>query len=216
MNAVGYYAARNLASLRNHAYWEYCERQWKHSKPAGYPSFREWRKASECCSDLVLDQCEMCEEKRRLIDLSRRVRPRTLCNAVERYLEWEVFSYWARTALEAGSRLPSTVEREVKQRCPGFLEANAAPRAACPEEEPHWRFSRMIKWIEDHEFTDTKKQSWFDVLLYQARLHPRHARVVDYWHDWEADWTKHSSARYPPFKRWRDSADRYTFELADS
>jgi hypothetical protein len=28
MNAVGYYAARDLASLRNQAYWEYCERQW--------------------------------------------------------------------------------------------------------------------------------------------------------------------------------------------
>ena len=40
MNAVGYYAARELASLRNHAYWEYCERQWKHSKPAAYPSFQ--------------------------------------------------------------------------------------------------------------------------------------------------------------------------------
>ena len=40
MNAVGYYAARDLASLRNHAYWEYCERQWKHSKPAAYPSFQ--------------------------------------------------------------------------------------------------------------------------------------------------------------------------------
>src|SRR6516164_7947831 len=34
MNAVGYYAARDLASLRNHAYWDYCERQWKRSKPA--------------------------------------------------------------------------------------------------------------------------------------------------------------------------------------
>ncbi len=47
MNAVGYYAARDLASLRNHAYWEYCERRWKRSKPASYPSFRDWLKASE-------------------------------------------------------------------------------------------------------------------------------------------------------------------------
>ena len=51
MNAVGYYSARDLASLRNHAYWEYCERQWKLSKPAAYPSFRDWLKASEQCDD---------------------------------------------------------------------------------------------------------------------------------------------------------------------
>jgi hypothetical protein len=49
MNAAGYYAARDLTSLRNHAYWEYCERQWKRSKPAAYPSFPEWLKASEHC-----------------------------------------------------------------------------------------------------------------------------------------------------------------------
>jgi hypothetical protein len=74
----------------------------------------------------------------------------------------------------------------------------------------------LIKWIEDHEFADAKKQGWFDVLLYQACLHPRHARVIDYWHDWEADWARHSSGEYPSFRQWRDSADSYTFKLADS
>ena len=167
MNAVGYYAARDLASLRNHAYWEYCERQWKHSKPAAYPSFQEWRKASERCSEQVLDECQMREEKRRLIKLSRRVGPRTLRKAVERYLEWEIFGYWVRTALESGCPLPASVEGAVRQRCPNFLEADAAAHAANPEEEPHCRFNRMIKWVEDHEFTDAKTRGWFDVLLHR-------------------------------------------------
>ena len=61
----------------------------------------------------------------------------------------------------------------------------------------------MIKWIEDHEFAGAMKRRWFDVLLYQARLHPRHARVIDYWHDWEAEWEKHSSSEYPPFAQWK-------------
>ena len=215
MNAVGYYAARDLASLRNHAYWEYCEGQWKRSKPAAYPSFQEWRKASERCIDQVLDECQMREEKRRLIKLSRRVSPRTLRQAVDRYMEWEVFAYWARTALESGCPLPASVERELKRACPGFLEVDAAVRAANPKEEPHLRFNRMIKWIEDHEFTNATKRGWFDVLLYQVRLHARHARVIDYWHDWEADWEKHSSPKYPSFAQWKKAADSYTFELDD-
>ena len=90
MNAVGYYAARDLSSLRNHAYWEYCERQWKLSKPAAYPSFRDCVRASEQCDDQALDECEMREEKRRLIKLGRRVSPRALRNAVTRYLKWGV------------------------------------------------------------------------------------------------------------------------------
>ena len=136
MNAVGYYATRDLASLRNHAYWEYCERQWKLSKPAAYPSFRDWLKASEHSSDRALDECEMHEDKRRLIKLSRRVDPHELRKAVERYLEWEILACWARTALEADPPLPDSVEREVNRRCPGFLRADAAVRAANPQEEP--------------------------------------------------------------------------------
>jgi hypothetical protein len=215
MNAVGYYAARDLASLRNHAYREYCERQWKRSKPAAYPSFRDWLRASEHCCDQILDECQMREEKRHLIKLSRRVSPRTQRKAVDRYIEWEAFAYWARTALESGCPLPASVERELKRRCTGFLEADADVRAASPEEEAHCRFSRLIKWIEDHEFSNAKKRGWFDVLLYQARLHPRHARVIDYWHDWEAETEKHSSSEYPSFAQWKKAADSYTFELDD-
>jgi hypothetical protein len=150
-----------------------------------------------------------------LIKLSRRVSPRTLRQAVDRYIEWEALAYWARTALESDCPLPASVERELKRRCPGFLEADAAVRAVNPEEEPHFRFNRMIKWIEDHEFVSAKKRGWFDVLLYQARLHPRHVRVIDYWHDWEAGWTNEGSNRYPSFSQWQRSADSYTFELDD-
>ena len=210
MNAVGYYAARDLASLRNHAYWDYCERQWKCSKPATYPSFREWLKASEDCPDQVLGDYGMRDEKRRLIKRSRRVGPRGLHNAVTRYLEWEVFAYWARTAIEAGRPLPVVVEREVNRRCPGFLEADATAHAAKPEEESHFRFYRLLDWIGEHEFGQVQKQGWYEVLLYQVGLHARHARLSVYWHDWEPGCKKERSNRYPSFSQWQRSADSYT------
>src|SRR5579859_608945 len=107
MSAIGYYAARELASHRNHAYWLLCEREWSRSKPANYPSFRDWLKASEHCGDEALDECDMREDQRQLIKLMRRVGPRTLRHASERYIAWEVFAYWTRSALEACSRLPA-------------------------------------------------------------------------------------------------------------
>jgi hypothetical protein len=213
MNAVGYYAARDLASLRNHAYWEHCERQWTVSRPAAYPSFRDWLKASEQCDDQALDECEMREERRRLIKLSRRVGPRALRKAVNRYLDWEVFAYWARIAIEAGPPLPPSVEREVNRRCPGFLEADAAAHAAEPEEEPHFRFYRLLDWIGEHGFGQAQKEGWYEVVLYQAELHARHARVIDYWHDLESGRTKERSNRYPSFSQWRRATDSYKFEL---
>ncbi len=216
VNAVGYFAARDLRSLRNHAYWEYCERAWRRSKPAVYPSFPEWLKASEHCSDQVLDEYEMLEEKHQLIKLMRRVGPRAIHLAVECYLEWEVFAYWARTALEAQPPLPPSVRRELRQKCQYDLETHIISRALNPTEVLHCRFNRLLEWIEEHEFARPKKEGWLDVLRYQARLHPRHARVIDYWHDWEAQWAKHPSPQYPSLKKWRDAADRYTFGPVDA
>ncbi|HEV2416520.1 MAG TPA: hypothetical protein VGX94_01820 [Terriglobia bacterium] len=73
MNAVGYYAVRDLAALRDEAYWSYCERQWKRSKPAVCPSFQEWRKTSEHFSDEVLNEFELRGETRELINGARRI-----------------------------------------------------------------------------------------------------------------------------------------------
>jgi hypothetical protein len=154
----------------------------------------------------------MREEKRRLIKLSRQVGTRVLRNTVTRYVDWGVFSYWARTAIEAGPPLPVSVERLVNRRCPGFLEADASAHAAKPEEEPHFRFYRLLDWIGEHEFGQIQKQGWYGVLIYQAELHARHARVIDYWHDWESG-RKEGSNRYPSLSQWQRAADSYTFEL---
>jgi hypothetical protein len=111
--------------------------------------------------------------------------------------------------------MPALVEREMNRRCQGFLRADTAARAANPAEEPHCRFNRMIEWIEDHDFTHVKKRGWFDVLLYQTRLHARHARVIDYWHACEVRCTKDPSTAYLSFTQWQRAADSYTFELSD-
>lgn len=133
MNAIGYYAVRDIVSLRNEAYWEYCERQWKRSKPAAYPSFQEWRKEAGLCTDEVLNECEMREEMRRLAKLSQRVGARTLRKAAEQYVAWEVFSYWAPPALEAARPLPNFIKWPLRERCPGFLEADPA---SCSRNSP--------------------------------------------------------------------------------
>ncbi|MGH9350685.1 MAG: transposase [Terriglobia bacterium] len=172
MDAVGYYAVRDLAALRDEAYWSYCERQWKLSKPTVYPSFREWRRASERCEGPVIDACEMREKERGLIKASQRTSPRMLRKAVDRYVGWQVFAYWARTALESDHPLPGPVDREVRQRCPGFLASDAAAKARRPAEEPYQRFNRLMRWIEDHEFARARKQGWFDALVNYTGLVP--------------------------------------------
>jgi len=206
MNAVGYYAVRDPASIRNNAYWEHCEREWKISKPAFYPGFWEWRKASEHCSARVLDECEMPPEKRELVKLSQQVGPRVLRDTIDQYLDWQMFAYWARSAIEFCDLLPTVVRRELQRRCHGFLQSDSDSK-----QRPDSRFNRLMAWIEDHEFVKAKEQGWFNVVVYQASLHPRQARVVDYWREWQAQWSERSLAAYPRFKEWKAAADNFIF-----
>jgi hypothetical protein len=211
MNAVGYYAVRDLAALRDDAYWFYRERQWEQSQPAAYPSFQEWRKASESCGDELIDHFETTEEVRELLRLSRLVRPRTLRKTVDRYIEWQLFAYWTRAALDPRHRLPDAVKRKIRRHCPGFLESIISSSGS------HTTglggpFNQLQRWIEEHEFARPRKKGWLPVLIYQARIHPRHQRLIDYWQQWQHLLSKRPPDRYPSFRQWTAAVDAYTFE----
>lgn len=216
MDAVGYYAVRDLAALRAEAYWYYCDRQWKLSRPAAYPSFREWRKASEHCSGQVLDTFETTEELRELLKLSRRVGPRTLRKTVDQYVEWQVFAYWARAAFDWKQPLPEIVKRELRRRCQGFLATDTSPRRGSQKQECGEAFNLLLRWIEEHEFARAGREGWLPVLLYQAHLHPRHARVIDYWRYWEKVHAKRGRSRYLSLEQWQAAVDSYTFDSEEA
>jgi len=213
MNAVGYYAVRDLAALRNDAYWYYCEPQWQRSKPAAYPSFQDWRKASEHCSDEVVDHFETASTLGDLIRLSRRVSPRILNQTVDLYVEWLVFAYWVHTALDWEDRLPDSVKREFQRRCPGFLETVVMSDGSVGTEAEVY-FDRLLCWMEEQKFTRPRGEGWWPVLIYQARLHPRHQRLLDAWNHHQR--IRSNRQRYLSFEQWSAFVNTYTFELEDA
>jgi hypothetical protein len=205
MNAVGYYAVKDLASLRDDVYSEWCIENWKQHKPRSYPTFAAWRRASEQVPDEILDQVEMRDDRRELIKCMTRIRPRALELAVEKHVHWQVFALWARSALEELPQLPRGVERELQLKCPAFRKqfTSARHRPA---------FEALIQWIEKRYFTRARREGWLDALVYEADLHPRRQRAKDYWIDWENQWTLAGRHGYPPFSAWTRALDRYTFE----
>jgi hypothetical protein len=211
MDAVGYYAVRDLAALRDEAYWHYCVREWKRSKPSVYPAFRQWRKDSKNCSDEALDTFETTEDLRQLLKLSKRAGPRMLSKWVDLYVEWQAFAYWVRLALGMCEPSPDTVRRELRRRCPGFV-ADSAPLQGHERKTHDQHFNALLRWIEEREFTRPHKEGWLPVVLYQARLHPRYQRVVGYWHHWQWLRSRRPHSRYSSFARWKAAADGYTAE----
>jgi hypothetical protein len=213
MNAVGYYAVRDLAALRNEAYWYYCEPQWQRSKPAAYPSFQEWHKASEHCSDEVVDHFETASTLCDLIRFSRRVSARTLNETVDQYVEWLVFACWVHTALDREDHLPDSMKREFERRCPGFLETVVMSDGSGGTEAEVY-FDRLLHWMEEQKFTRPRTEGWWPVLIHQARLHPRRQRLLDVWRHHQRIRSKRQG--YPSFEQWTAFVDAYTSEPEDA
>jgi hypothetical protein len=213
LRAVTYYAARDPDFLRDCAYWQHCVRQWKQQRPLLYPSFEEWRKASEHCDDEVLDAFEMREGRRQIIKAIRAIGPERLAEAVTQYVEWEAFTYWLRSLLEADTKFPDIVTKEVQSRCPGFLEYDKELRSTLSPENYARRWKALVEWGENRFFVEARKEGWFDALVSYARAHPRSARTVDYWvFYWDEHWLARSLGTYPSFQEWRQAADDYVVQ----
>lgn len=209
MDAVGYYATKDLSVIRDWAYSEYCVDAWKRNAPHPYPSFQEWRDAARRLDDETLDLMELREDRRNLIKASRRVHPRRLSSAVGQYVKYKILAYWASAALRDFPRLPEPVAQELERICPGYLD----------DQSPHsgntQLLDSLIRWVEDRRFHRAKREGWFEVLLYQAQLHPRCARAKAYWTCVATRRAKGRRSRCPSLASWTAAVDAYTFEPVD-
>jgi hypothetical protein len=213
LRAVTYYAVRDPAYARDCAYLQWCEGRWERQRPPAYPSFEEWRSASEQCADEVLDAFNMDEAKRQIIKASRAIGPERLTAAVAQYMEWEAFTYWLRSLLESDTRFPETVTRVVQHRCPGFLESDKERRSTLSPENYTQRWKALLEWGEERFFTEVRREGWFDTLQVYVRAHPRSIRTIDYWvFYWDEHWSTRPLDTYPSFQEWRQSADNYVVQ----
>src|SRR5207249_8225719 len=71
MRAVSFYAVRDLAYARNWAYWQHSESLWSARRPPSYPSFEEWKTASENCADEVVDASGLRPERKEMVKAAR-------------------------------------------------------------------------------------------------------------------------------------------------
>jgi len=202
--AITYYAMRDPRYQRAEVCWSECVEKWKKAKPIQYPSFEEWKSMAAQCDETA----HLTASERKARASSKLVHPERLCEAVARYIDWEALAYWARPALERGSRLPVEVANNLERRCPGFLDANI--RARQQESGGDSRaWQRLMLWIADLHFQDSQTEGWFDAILVHVRSHPRSIRTMEYADHCDELWSSELPNPYPSFEDWRGNADLY-------
>jgi hypothetical protein len=186
-NAVTYYAVRDPRFQRAEVCWSECVEKWKEAKPIHYPSFEEWKGMASQCDDTA----HLVASERRARSTCKLVDPARLAAAVS-----------------SASPIPAEVTHELGRRRPGFVDVMTGIREhRLKGSSQAW--DRLMCWIADQFFQDTKTEGWFDAILIQVRSHPRAIRTVEYADHCDEIWRSQLPDPYPPFESWRRDADSY-------
>jgi hypothetical protein len=206
LHAVLFYGIRQPRYQQAMGYWLDCSDRWSKEPPSGYPGLSDWLK---CAAAFNPAAC-MLPEHRLAWDSLFRVAPERLSHSVGQYLDWEVFSYWVRTALEsARGEMPSHVKSELDRRCPGFLQHDSQFPVDDSSGLPlSWR--RLGNWIKLEHFEESMREGWFEAVGLCVSVHPRHIRAGQFWYWWDEHYRTAGAKPYPAFSEWNLSLDTWT------
>jgi len=191
LDALVFYGFRDTRCQGYWTYWEHCEKEWKSRRPRPFPDFPQWRRSALSWK------------------LQGNVGCGAVAKAVEEYLDFEAVVYWLRPLFEAPTdELPANVVLELKQECPGLLEfVNTHISGTYLRKSRRWQ--RLFNWGKEHVLSQAKKERWVDHVLSQARIHPRHVRMVDYTALWCKARLGITRLPYPSPRQWRRNAESY-------
>jgi hypothetical protein len=191
LDALVFYGFRDIRSQGYWAYWEHCDSEWKKRRPAAIPTFVRWRRSA----------------------LSWKLRGDVSCadvaKAVEQYLDFEALVYWLCPLFRGAKvQLPPHVALELRQESPSLLEfVSRETSAAYDDKSRSWQ--RLFNWGKVHVLSHAKKEGWLDCVLRQARIHPRHVRLVDYSALWCKSRRVNTALPYPHLRQWQRDMEGY-------
>ncbi len=186
IQALRYYCGRLPVSERAWEYWTQMDDEWRAQKPARYPGFEEWRAAIEAGS----------------------IATSSLTSIAQLYVEWEAFSFWVRSLVQAAREVPSVVRAALDAKCHGFMEHVVALRPR-PCSDPQWFWEQLLQWIDTHSFGEAVRDQGLERVRIAARRELRSERVIDYWTKGSAETGDSAAPSLPAFEQWLAAADAF-------
>lgn len=122
--------------------------------------------------------------------------------AYEQYPRWQALVLWVQAIVATRDRIPSWLIRDLRKRCPGFIEHEAT------SPEPKLAALHLWEWVHNHEFGYAKGEGWLDALTFYGVRHPCSESAWAYWEHCENEWSKKQPKAFPTFGEWWRAALR--------
>lgn len=195
LDAVHHYVGRDARADAAWSLWETTVAEWSAKPPAEFPSFEDWH-------GRVLAMTSQNQEQQHGVSSVR------FQEGVARYLDWETLAFWVRSLAEVSQQLPPPARATLDSELSGFWGYVASTRPNI-QSYSTWLWDELLKWVENHLFSEARDGGWLDGLRTAVRRHLRSERTVDYWSWCAAQWAKDPPHELPDLPAWRAAADGF-------
>ena len=198
LDAVRYFSAMSLRSLKAWTHWEQTNEQWRLASPEVFPMYAQWE--TEVAAVTCLSTRD--SQAQHLLDCSRDL-PESAWNSLRsRFVDLIAFSLWMELVLDIEGSHSQSASKELAKRYSGFslrgtaIGSKEAVRA-------------LNDWAIEHTLGIAGRECMLAALSYSVGHHPSYYPLRNYALHCHDVWRGECPAHPPSFGEWREAADAY-------
>jgi hypothetical protein len=201
LEAVQYFSAMSLCSMKAWSYWEFVDKQWRVDKPNDLPSYPQWKSAVASVTRLSNPD----SEAQQVLDAIREVSQDKWNMLLRDFSDLIVFSQWMELVFAIEGSHSALLSRELAARYRGFVLTHASTNSKdCVR--------ALSEWVISNGFGITNQTQLLGALGFQVRHHPQYPAVRSYAIRCHDVWSGNDRGCLPSFDEWRGNANEYCDE----
>ncbi|MGA3241070.1 MAG: hypothetical protein ABSG03_32790, partial [Bryobacteraceae bacterium] len=199
LDAVRYFSAMSLRSMKAWSHWERIDAMWRRSPPRQLPSPQEWDQAVTSVARLSnADSAAQCA-----LEVVQSMRDSDWQKLLVGFSRLNAFSQWMELMLNFQDSGTDQVSMELMDRYPG-LHLNVGRMA------PKEAVRSLKSWVLRNGIPGAKSTGVPGALRFHLHHHPEFAAIRGYAQFCRGIWADHLPNHLPTFDEWKQAADGYS------
>ena len=198
LDAVRYFSAMSLRSLKAWTHWEQANEEWRLASPEVFPTYAQWQ--TEVAAVTCLSNPD--SSAQHLLDCSRDL-PESAWNSLRSgFADLIAFSLWMELVLDMEGSNSQSASKEFAKRYCGF----SLPDSAIGSKEA---VLALNDWAIEHTLRIAGRERMLAALSYYVGHHPSYYALRNYALHCHDVWRGECPVHPPSFAEWREAADAY-------
>jgi hypothetical protein len=198
MDAVHYFSAMSLISMKAWSHWERIDTEWRRAPPLHPPTLQEWDRVVATVSRLSNAD----SAGQRTLDSMQSMPGSDWSRLQTRFFGVNTFSVWMELGQDFAGPQSALISWELRKRYPLF-------RLPCPLASKE-AVRALNKWVISHELPDASRAGILAALKFQLRHHPEWVAIRNYAQRCRGTWPDGLPRHWPIFDEWKHAADGYS------